>query len=254
MVPAVTRHCAEPADPTMVTVGISRPTMERRAVGRHADAAADGFAAVPTVARRGGSRMTAGLVSAVLVALLAALAIPAALPGVLPGVRGVLPWFPARAACASTTVEVVAPPSVQALVNTVIAPVQGHLLDDGTCLEVRVRAQEPAETVTSSDVLPPAQAPQVWISDSTLWSALLTRWKTQQVGSLGTSPVVLVSSASAVTRLGWASRPPSWIQAMDGTHPLATGALDADGRPRSGPACVPGWRATTGAHPGTWCR
>jgi Ca-activated chloride channel family protein len=172
--------------------------------------------------------MTAGLVSAVLLALLVALAIPAVLPDVLPGVRGALPWFPGRAACAATTVEVVAPPSVRAVVDIVVAPLQGRQLDDGTCVDVRVRAQEPAETVTSSDVLPPAQAPQVWISDSTIWSAQLTRWKTQQVGSLGTSPVVLTSSASAVQRLGWIGQPPGWAQAMDGTHPLATGALPSN--------------------------
>jgi Ca-activated chloride channel family protein len=171
--------------------------------------------------------MTAGLVSAVLIALLALLAVPAVLPGVLPGVRGALPWFPARTACRPTTVEVVAPPSVQAVVDAVVAPLQGRVLDDGSCVEVRVRAQEPAETVISSDVLPPAQAPQVWISDSTLWSAQLTRWKTQQVGSLGISPVVLTSSANAVQRLGWTGRPPSWTQAMDGTHALATDPLDA---------------------------
>ena len=189
-------------------------------MGRHADALT---AAAPP--RRRGSRVIAALLALTLAAVLGAAATPAVLPGVLPGVRGMLPWFPAGADCPAVAVELVAVPSVQHLVEAAVAPVQGRGLADGGCLQVRVRGQEPAETVASSEVIPPAQAPQLWVGDSSLWTTRVTAWKTQQAGSLGTSPVVLISSVTAVQRLGWAAHPPSWTEALDGTHQLATPAL-----------------------------
>ena len=88
-------------------------------------------------------------------------------------------------------------PSVSAVVNRLVTPLQGRRLPDGSCLQVTERGQEPAGTVNSGALLPPDQAPQVWVSDSTLWGARLTGWKTEQVGSLGTSAVVLAARAAA---------------------------------------------------------
>lgn len=197
-------------------------------MGRHAGAPAQGMSPVsgpsPRAPRsrvpRGG-----GIVAAVTAAIaVAAFATPAVIPGVLPGVRAKLPWFPAES-CGETVVEVVVAPVVESAVGRAVASVQGRRLPDDTCLRVQVRGQSSSDTVSGSGVLPAASAPQLWVSDSSLWSAQVQTWRLQAAGSFASTPVVLAANRATVAALGWAATPPSWTAALDGTRPLAAPQL-----------------------------
>ncbi|MDQ1290122.1 MAG: Ca-activated chloride channel, partial [Actinomycetota bacterium] len=144
---------------------------------------------------------------------------PAVLPGVLNDARSRVPWFP-EPGCAVTVIEVVAPPEVVGAVRTAVAGVRGRKLPDGTCAQVRVRDQVPSDTVGGSEVLPPGRAPHVWISDSSLWAGRVRSWRLTGAGSFGSTPVVLVTNPATRAASGWGTAAPSWLAALDGTHPL----------------------------------
>src|SRR5690606_9964731 len=107
-----------------------------------------------------------------------------------------------------------------------LADLDGSRSDDGSCLTVRVRAQEGADTVGSSRALSPAQAPQLWISDSSVWTSQITTWRYRVVGSLASTPVILASTTEAVRAAGWATTPPTWTQAMTKARHLSVPGLD----------------------------
>jgi len=179
----------------------------------------------PTVAPRRTGLFVTALIGAIAALLVAALCIPGVAPGVLPGVRGRLPWFPPPACGTTTVVEVVSAPLVADAVTSLVSPLQGRRMADGSCLSVQVRGQEAADTIASSAVLPPAQAPQLWISESSLWPPSIHTWKQRVIGSFATTPVVMVSSSKAVTAAGWTTKAPTWAQVFAGAKTLSVPGL-----------------------------
>jgi von Willebrand factor type A domain len=192
-------------------------------VARHADAGLDGFPTAPAATgRRGGNaRVLAIAAGAVAVVVLVGACLPFVLPSVATGVRSKLPWFPPPACAGTTVIDVVSAPLVTEAVTSLTAGLNGHRMDDGSCLSVRVRQQTPTDTVASSIVLPPARAPQLWVSDSSLWMARVTKWKERAVASFASTPVVLVSSGRAVTDHKWADAKVTWTDLLGQARPLA---------------------------------
>jgi Ca-activated chloride channel family protein len=178
--------------------------------------------------RRG--RVVALGAAVVTVLAMVALTVPGVLPNVLAGPRSVLPWFPPHDCSPDTVVvvEVVVAPVVEAAVGEAVAGVQGARLRDGGCVRVQVRAQAPADTVSGSSVVPPGSAPQLWVSDSSLWAGQVHDWPITPAGSFGTTPVVLVSSSPTIAATGWSDAAPSWTAALDGSRPLAAPKMSAD--------------------------
>src|SRR3954471_275536 len=112
------------------------------------------------------------------VGLLGAVAVVALGAAVLvapPDALARLPWASDRS-CPPQTVELVVEPEVRDVVTETLAPLRGTALPDGSCLQASVTAQEASETVAASEILPPDRAPQVWIPDSDVWVAKVTRW------------------------------------------------------------------------------
>lgn len=191
-------------------------------MGRHEDLVA--LSLPPAPPARPGRRpwRTAAWVAAGMLTISAAAAgMPFVAPQVLSGPRSHLPWFPGASCAGTTVVEVVAVPLVAPVVGQVAEELQGHRLAGGSCLSVRVRAQDSADTIASSAVLPPSHAPQLWVGDSSLRTSRLTAWQVRAVGSFASTPVVMVSSATAVAARGWAGSPPTWQQLFADTRTLA---------------------------------
>ncbi|HEY6793243.1 MAG TPA: hypothetical protein VI248_01020 [Kineosporiaceae bacterium] len=179
---------------------------------------APGSPSTPTGRRR---RLVGASAAGVAGLLVLGFCMPFVLPGVLTGVRSNLPWFPPTTCERTTVVEVVSAPQVLPAIQSLTAGLQGNRLDDGSCLSVRVREQNPSDTVASSLVLPPTRAPQVWVADSSLWLPQVTRWKQRAIGSLGTTPVIMVSSGSAIKAQTWASTSPGWTDLFQRARPLS---------------------------------
>jgi Ca-activated chloride channel homolog len=137
-----------------------------------------------------------------------------------------LPWA-AGAKCAPRTVDLVVSPELVSVVTTILKPLNGRDIGGNRCLETQVRGQEPQETVLSSEVLPIDRVPQIWIPDTAVWGQKAQLWQLSSAGTLATSPVVLATSAKAVTALGWAKRSPTWQQALQGTRPVAVPDYEA---------------------------
>jgi Ca-activated chloride channel family protein len=167
----------------------------------------------------------AGIVATVAVVLLGAAAIVAP-----PDLLAYLPGGP-EVACQKATVRLVVEPELKEVVDEALAPLQGRSLPGGACLATTVTAQEAAETVAASQILPPDRAPQIWIPDSQVWVPKVTRWRTQPAERFAASPVVLATSRTAADRLGWLKRRPTWDAALRGTRPVAVPGIrtDADG-------------------------
>ena len=184
----------------------------------------------PPAARRAGrGRRAAWVGAAAAVLVVAAVSVPSVAPGVFTDVRARLPWNATAQGCAGTvTVEVVVAPAVEAPVTALVAGVRGRRLDAGSCLAVRVRAQDPLDTVEGAAVLPPSRAPQVWVGDSSLWTRRLTRWEHRRAGSLGVSPVVLLGAQSRVDASGWTANPPTWTALLTAGGDLTLPALPGD--------------------------
>jgi Ca-activated chloride channel family protein len=128
-----------------------------------------------------------------------------------------LPW--GGQACSAEPVDVVVAPEAESLVRELLAPEgeNGGL----SCVQARVRAQEPDETAASAQILPVDRAPQVWIPDATSWTLGEGIWPTTSHGSLGTSPVVIATSSATAEKMGWDEKNPSWRGAMRGDVPVA---------------------------------
>jgi hypothetical protein len=180
----------------------------------------------------------------ILLAVLAVIGLVAWAPGPLRDLRSRLPF--GSTGCRTTMIEIVVSPTLQNAVTQLLAPVQGQRLTDDSCLRTRVRAQDDPDTVAGSEVLPASQAPQLWISESSLWPARVRAWRLEPVGSFGTSPVVLVTSTSLVDKLGWRATAPTWRSALDGSHTLA--APDLADRAPAQLAMIALWQ-TTGKGP-----
>jgi Ca-activated chloride channel homolog len=194
-------------------------------VARHSDPGLEPLPAPDSASSNGvhgrWSRVVAASAGGAVAVLVLGFCMPFVLPGVLTGARSNLPWFP-RPACERTTVvEVVATPQVRPAIQSLTEGLQATRLGDGSCLSVRVREQNPTDTVASSLVLPPSRAPQIWVSDSSLWLTRVTRWKQRTVGSLGTTPVIMVSSGRAIKAQTWAATTPSWADLFQNARPLS---------------------------------
>lgn len=173
-------------------------------------------------------RLVAALATLVLLAGIGAVAVQRGLVDV-PVVSALLRPQPV-AQCAPTVVRVFASPEITPAVRTALAPQDGRALADGTCVRVEVRGVTPGDAVTAlraaGEATTPAQLaalPHLWVPDSTLWTARApAAVPTTVVGSLATSPVVLATSGTAVTALGWpAQNGPTWAQAVTGVRPVA---------------------------------
>jgi hypothetical protein len=93
--------------------------------------------------------------------------------------------------------------------------------DDGVCAAADVSAQEPLQTVGDLGALEEDALPEVWVPDSSLWTARASGTEFELVGSMGSSPVVLATSRAAVDALGWADAAPGWGAALAGDQGLA---------------------------------
>ena len=119
------------------------------------------------------------------------------------------------------------PQAVAVTVAPELAGVAGDLLgepivtDDGICAAAAVSAQEPLQTVGDLGALDEASLPDVWVPDSSLWSARAAATQLESAGSVGSSPVVLATSRAAVDRLGWSGAAPGWGAALAGDQGLA---------------------------------
>jgi Ca-activated chloride channel family protein len=175
-------------------------------MGRHASAT--GRDRLPVMAR-------AGIGAATAVVLLGAVVILTPVEAL-----GPLPWA-AAPECPPETVSIVVEPELADTVHTSLARIRGERLPTGGCVEVDVRAQEGAETVASSQILPPDRAPQIWVPDSAVWVEQITRWRTTPSQRFASSPVVVTTSRQAAKRLGWTASRPTWNQVLRGKRPMA---------------------------------
>jgi hypothetical protein len=93
--------------------------------------------------------------------------------------------------------------------------------DDGVCAAADVFAQEPLQTVGDLGALGEDALPEVWVPDSSLWTARAPDAELEVSGSLGSSPVVLATSRAAVDALSWADTAPGWGAALSSDQGLA---------------------------------
>jgi Ca-activated chloride channel family protein len=94
-------------------------------------------------------------------------------------------------------------------------------LTGGECAVAEVTAQRPLQTVGDLGALDDAVLPQVWVPDSSLWTARVADVPLDTSGSFAVSPVVLATSRSAAAELGWDAKAPSWRAALAGDRPVA---------------------------------
>lgn len=133
-----------------------------------------------------------------------------------------LPWSSAVGGdCPPTPISVVVAPELLSAVQSIVRPLQGAALGDGTCLTAAVTAEAPADTVRKAQLLPAERAPQLWIPDSSLWTRQVDQWPLRPETSFASSPLVITTSAAVVRQLGWAAHPPTWAGALSGVRPVA---------------------------------
>jgi hypothetical protein len=174
------------------------------------------------------SRSRAGaLLAAVVAVALVGGGVVAVRSGLASSAAARLPWASQPERCRATEVRVVAVPDAVTVVGQVLAPLDGRVLPDGSCLRVAVQGERPARTVSGEGATTPS-APQVWIPDSSLWVQQMRRWAVQPVGSLGSSPVVLAGAPTTIARLGWRDRTPTWPEALSPDRRLAAPSLTDD--------------------------
>jgi Ca-activated chloride channel family protein len=131
-----------------------------------------------------------------------------------------LPWAAERV-CPPEQVSVVVEPELLDTARDALAAVDGAKLPTGGCVRIALSAQEGAETVAGSQILPPDRAPQIWVPDSPVWADAATRWRTQPSERFAASPVVVTTSRRAATALGWTRGRPTWDQLLRGPRPMA---------------------------------
>src|SRR5690606_11811744 len=103
---------------------------------------------------------------------------------------------------------------------------------DGKCVTVSVKAAASADVVNAITGTGPTKAddkaasnPDVWIPDSSLWLANLTKKDAARpVGNAASSPIVLTASKAGATKLRSAFSPASWTGVMS-----AANAANPDG-------------------------
>ncbi|RBY84563.1 substrate-binding domain-containing protein [Blastococcus sp. TF02A-30] len=134
------------------------------------------------------------------------------------------------------------PPVVDVTVAPELGELAGELLSDEAlaeqCVRAQVTAQEPLQTVGDLGALDAEALPDVWIPDSSLWSARAEGAELSADGAVASSPVVLATSRAAVDALGWANAPPTWGQALTTDRPLAVPDLAASAEGLSALAAV----------------
>ena len=111
-------------------------------------------------------------------------------------------------------------------------------LPDGGCADATVTTQRPLQTVGDIGALEAGVLPDVWVPDSSLWTARVTDVPLDAAGSLATSPVVLATSRAAADELGWSDEPPAWAAALTAGRPLAVGDLATSAEALSALAAV----------------
>ncbi len=116
-------------------------------------------------------------------------------------------------------VRVTVAPEIADLTAELLAEPQ--VLTDGECAVATVTSQRPLQTVGDIAALEAGSLPEVWVPDSSLWTARVSDTPVDGSGSMATSPVVLATSRAAVDELGWADEPPSWSDALTSDRPLA---------------------------------
>src|SRR3712207_6423111 len=118
-----------------------------------------------------------------------------------------------------TTVRVTAAPEMADLAADLLR--EPRELPDGSCVRAEVTPQRPVQTVGDLAALDDTARTQVWVPDSSSWTARVADVPLDPSGSLASSPVVLGTSARVVDQLGWADEPPSWSEALASGRPLA---------------------------------
>ena len=141
------------------------------------------------------------------------------------------------AACGTTrTVDLSVAPEVGPVVEELLAdPVP---LSGNACAAAVVRTQQPLQAVGDLGALAADALPDVWVPDSSLWTARVDAVPVEAAGSLATSPVVLATSRQAADDLGWTGSAPDWGAAVTSGLPLVVGDLAASAGSLSALAAV----------------
>ena len=161
-------------------------------------------------------------------------------------IAGGLVWSLTRAdSCESPrTVAVTVAPELGTVTERLLAdPIA---LDDGSCVQAEVSAQEPLQTVGDLGALGDDALPDVWVPDSSLWLARAGDAPLEAAGSMASSPVVLATSRAVIDELGWGEAAPGWSQALTTGRPLAVPDLAASAE---GMAALAAVRTSLGGGP-----
>jgi hypothetical protein len=116
------------------------------------------------------------------------------------------------------TVRVAVAPELDSLAHRLLAE---PLPAGDSCAVAAVTSKQPLQTAADLGALQPAALPEVWIPDSSLWTARAGSARLRTAGSLGSSPVVLATSKAVVDSLGWSGSAPSWADVVKSGRPLA---------------------------------
>ncbi len=129
---------------------------------------------------------------------------------------------------ATTDLSLTVAPELLSVVTSALAPLAGRTLAGHRCVQVLIQAQEPAQTVQGSQLLPLDREPDLWIPDSSLWTSELQDWPVERVAAFAASPVVVASSRATIQALGWTGRAPTWKAALaDSNRPIAVPRISA---------------------------
>ncbi|WP_299955084.1 VWA domain-containing protein [uncultured Modestobacter sp.] len=184
-------------------------------MGRHAHTRAHARARTRTPGRR--PALLAGLSALLVAAVVAAL----------------VWWVSGRDGSTAEAAECADRETVRVTVAPELGELAGQLLADplplggSSCAVAEVTATEPLQTLAALGSLDAAALPQVWVPDSSLWTARAGSTELEAAGSLATSPLVLATSRAAADELGWTTTPPTWGEALGTGRPLAVPDLAA---------------------------
>ncbi|WP_232797216.1 VWA domain-containing protein [Blastococcus atacamensis] len=149
---------------------------------------------------------------------------------------GGIVWWVTGSGCGDRrTVDVTVAPELAGLTEDLLADVAA---DEDACVDPVVTAQEPLQTSGDLSALEADALPDVWVPDSSLWTARAGKATLDQAGSMALSPVVLATSRAAAGELGWLGLAPTWGQAVGSGRPLAVPDLAASAEGLSALAAV----------------